>query len=105
MRSATILSGIAILVLAATTARAETAAGAATPDPAAASITAKDAAGDKAGAPSGKYSSRNDKAGYNAKTPQPPASSEAPPRRSKWPSYYQSSGDDAQTSKPFGPPR
>ena len=107
MRSVTILSGIAILTLAAAGARAQTTTGAATADPAAASTAGREVSGDKAAASSQKHEAtpaRSDSAGYNAKTTKTPAQSEGPPPRNKWPGYGQFSGDP-DAAMPYGPPR
>jgi len=108
MRSVTILSGIAILTLAAA-AQAQSDAPATPPDPGASATASKAASGDKAATSTQTHGSgapaRNDNTGYNAKTSDTaPAKTDAPPRRSKWPSYGQfSSGPGSE--KPYGPPR
>ncbi len=106
MRSIPILSGLAVLTLAAT-ALAQTA----PRDSGAAPTSTQDASGDKPTAPSMKPDARDqatakaDKNGYNTKTTGNPPASELKPRTSKWPGYYQSSDIPREESKPYGPPR
>ncbi len=110
MRSATILSGIAILGLTAGAARAET--NAWSPSPASAvpavGMTAAPHPLDSFvpdAAPQVQAPEVIDKSGYNTKGPRGQAEAVVKKKTGKRPSFYQSSPAERQNLSPYGPPR